>query len=106
MSHWVEVATREALPAAGLIGYEVGGHALLLVSIGGIISCFKDQCGHQPVKLSEFGQIQEGQIQCHAHGARFDCQNGSICRGPAFEPLKSYAVKEEQGKIYVDLQEA
>ena len=42
-------------------------------------------------------------IECPLHQARFNIPTGKVLSAPACEDLKSYAVKVEEGVVYVAL---
>jgi nitrite reductase/ring-hydroxylating ferredoxin subunit len=66
------------------------------------VVCFLDQCAHQPVKLSEFGEIRSRVLVCHAHGGGFDlARGGKVLCGPPKEPLKGFKCREENGEVTV-----
>jgi nitrite reductase/ring-hydroxylating ferredoxin subunit len=74
-----------------------------------IIACL-DQCPHQPVPLSEFGEVmalgssQSSVLVCHAHQAVFDLEKGGTCiSGPALCGLQMKEVVERDGSIWVKI---
>jgi nitrite reductase/ring-hydroxylating ferredoxin subunit len=80
----------------------VNGRELILVRRQGVLLCFLDQCSHQPVKLSEFGQVQGGQLVCHAHGGVFDLdREGRVLCPPPKEGLTPFKVIERDGQVFV-----
>ena len=38
---------------------------------------------------------------CQCHGSQFDITNGAVLRGPATNPLATYEVREQNGKIQI-----
>jgi nitrite reductase/ring-hydroxylating ferredoxin subunit len=44
-----------------------------------------------------------GTVQCPWHGSQFDVRNGEVKAGPAKERINTYLVREEGGKLYLDL---
>jgi nitrite reductase/ring-hydroxylating ferredoxin subunit len=38
-------------------------------------------------------------VQCPWHGSQFDLISGAVKAGPAQEAIKTYTIKESQGKI-------
>jgi uncharacterized protein YbjT (DUF2867 family)/nitrite reductase/ring-hydroxylating ferredoxin subunit len=49
------------------------------------------RCPHRQGPLSE-GVINGSTVTCPLHGAQFDVWTGAVLRGPATDPLKTYAV--------------
>ena len=58
-------------------------------------------CSHQRVSLMN-GDLEDYELMCPLHGACFDIRNGKHLSLPACKPIKAYAVKVEDGKIFVD----
>lgn len=82
----------------------IDGLEVILTRVDGRIVCFKDQCAHQPVKLSEFGEMREGVLVCHAHGAGFDLRaGGRVLCGPPKDPLIGYACDEVESQVFVTI---
>jgi nitrite reductase/ring-hydroxylating ferredoxin subunit len=85
-----------------IVPRQLGGKDLILIRVQGQLMCFLDQCSHQPVKLSEFGEIREGVLVCHAHGGGFDlARGGMVLCGPPREPLKTFECHESQTESIV-----
>jgi 3-phenylpropionate/trans-cinnamate dioxygenase ferredoxin subunit len=66
----------------------------------GSIVALEDRCSHADVKLSR-GTFEDGEVECSAHGARFDCRTGSALCMPAIAPVRSFAVNVVENKIFV-----
>ncbi|MCX6443358.1 MAG: Rieske 2Fe-2S domain-containing protein [Actinobacteria bacterium] len=61
------------------------------------IVAFDTRCTHAGAPCA----LNQGQLQCPAHGSIFDPENGEVLRGPAVEPLKSYRTLEVNGEIRI-----
>lgn len=59
---------------------------------------FQDRCTHRGGSLAD-GVMIAGVVQCPWHGSQFDCQTGAVRGGPAGQPIRTYPVREESGKI-------
>ncbi len=44
-------------------------------------------------------------IECPRHGARFDVRTGGAVRMPAATPVRTFAVRIENGDVYVEIEE-
>jgi len=64
-------------------------------------------CTHRQGPLSE-GVIDGSTVTCPLHGAQFNVWTGSVLRGPAKDPLKTYAVTVDGdvGRVVVPLAQA
>ncbi len=66
----------------------------------GSFSALEDMCSHQNVPLSS-GAFENGEIECMAHGARFNCKTGQPLCMPATGPVKSYVVEVVGDDVFV-----
>lgn len=90
------------VPEESLLGVTLStGTLVCLINHGGSIHAVSDKCSHQAFPLSEGAVMPDGSIQCAWHGARFDCATGAARRLPAEDPVPVYAVRVDQGRIFV-----
>jgi len=102
MAEFVKAATLEDVPPGTLLGVEVGGHRICLANVDGEIYAVRDNCTHRDYPLSA-GVLEGRTVECSWHGARFDLESGRAVRLPAIRPVRTYAVKVEDGQILVDI---
>lgn len=104
VSEFVRVASLDEVPPGSLLRVEVNDQDVCLANAEGRIHAFKDNCSHRDFPLSE-GTLEDGQIECAWHGARFDVETGRAVRLPAIKPIRKYDVKVEGDDILVALPE-
>ncbi len=80
---------------------KANGEPICLFNHRGTIGAVQDVCTHAEFAMSEGVLHGDGTLECVWHGARFDCRTGGVCRGPAVDPLPTYAVRVEGGRILV-----
>jgi nitrite reductase/ring-hydroxylating ferredoxin subunit len=97
-----EFRTSEVPPGSVLL---VGDVAVFNVE-GGFCAT-QARCTHRQGPLSE-GAIDGSTVTCPLHGAQFNVWTGAVLRGPATEPLKTYAVTidGDVGRVDVPLAQA
>ena len=103
---FVKAADVDELPKRGLVGVEVEGVAIVLITTGdGGYYALKDECSHEDYPLSD-GELMDDdeRIECIYHGAKFKVESGKAAALPAIRPVKSYAVKVENNEVLVDLE--
>ena len=59
-------------------------------------------CTHESVHLED-GLVMDGEIECPMHQGVFDIKSGKAVSPPACEDLKTYSIKVEENKIYIQL---
>ena len=61
-----------------------------------------DICSHGEVSLSE-GEIIGCEVECWAHGARFDLRTGAVTELPAMDPVPAYPIRVDGERVLVDV---
>jgi len=79
----------------------VAGKRLLLVNSDEKLYAVDEMCSHEDFSLF-LGCIQDGKIKCSLHGSYFDLKTGQATTDPADEPICTYTVKTDDGKIWVN----
>ena len=59
-------------------------------------------CTHDGGVLGE-GELEECEVECPRHGARFDLQSGEVRALPAVFPVNAYPVRVVDGLVEVDI---
>lgn len=68
----------------------------------GVLHAIGDTCSHAEISLSE-GDVEDGTIECWAHGSSFDLKTGEPLTLPAFEPVSVFALSIHGSDVYVDV---
>ena len=102
MSEFVKVAALTDIPAGASKLVEVNQVRVALFNLDGEIHAIEDVCTHDGGPLVEGTIVNECQVQCPRHGARFDIRTGAAVRFPAFEPTKTYAVRVEGQDVWME----
>ena len=99
---FVRVAALRDVAEGAMLGVVTpAGERICLIHEGGEVRAVGDECPHQGFALSAGELCGDGTIECVWHGARFDLRSGAVKRGPAEEALARYAVRVENGEVYV-----
>jgi 3-phenylpropionate/trans-cinnamate dioxygenase ferredoxin subunit len=61
-----------------------------------------DVCTHEEYSLSD-GELWGLEVECPAHGSRFNLQNGQVTGLPAVVPARTYPVTVEGDDVYVEI---
>ena len=98
---WVAIGSAEAVEDSGSFSGDIDGLAVLVVRCGSELYAVEDRCTHDGEPL-DGAEIESCQIICPRHGAHFCARTGEALTPPAYEPLRTYKVKVEDGRILVE----
>jgi len=101
MPRFVRVARADEIPPGEKLVVEVDGMLVVVVNLDGRFYALEDVCTHDGGPLGE-GELEDGQIVCPRHGARFDVLTGAALTLPAFEPVPTYQVQVIEGDLLVE----
>jgi len=104
MAKWIETL-KEADFTGSVKVVEYDNVPIAIFKLGDQYHAIDDTCSHDEASLSEGEIVEECQIECPMHGARFDIKTGKNLSFPAVVPVKSYPVKVENGVIYIEVEE-
>jgi metal-sulfur cluster biosynthetic enzyme/nitrite reductase/ring-hydroxylating ferredoxin subunit len=100
MTGMERVANLNELPLGGRKSIFVDDTPALLVRLSDAeYACIEDVCTHDGNPLTD-GPIQNGEITCPRHGARFDLRTGKALCMPATEPVATFAVDVRPDGVY------
>jgi 3-phenylpropionate/trans-cinnamate dioxygenase ferredoxin subunit len=100
-SDWTDVGSAEALEDSKTLSADIDGLALLVVRCGTELYAIEDRCTHDGEPL-EGAEVESCQIICPRHGAHFCVKTGEALSPPAYEPLRTFKVRIEGGRIFVE----
>jgi 3-phenylpropionate/trans-cinnamate dioxygenase ferredoxin subunit len=101
MSRFVKVAAASEIPPGAKKIFEVEGVLIVVANVEGEFYAVEDVCTHDGGPLGE-GRLDGCQLICPRHGARFDVRTGAALTMPAVEPAPTYAVRVEDGDVWVE----
>ena len=100
MSAWADVGGIQVLEASSHLEAEVDGYRVRITRVNGTLYAFEDRCTHDDSPFDD-ATIEDCEIICPRHGARFSLQTGEALSPPAYEPLRIFEVREVDGRIEV-----
>lgn len=97
---FLTVAKSDELPEGERLFLDVGRDPVMLLRLGGRVFAIADVCSHDGNPLGD-GDLDGYAITCPRHGARFDVRSGKALCLPAIEDIRTYPVRELDGKIEI-----
>jgi 3-phenylpropionate/trans-cinnamate dioxygenase ferredoxin component len=98
---WIDVAGSDAVSETTPLGVEIDGLAVVIVRCGAALYAVEDRCTHDGESLAG-AQVEDCEIICPRHGARFCLRSGEALTPPAYEPVRTYAVREADGRVLLE----
>ena len=104
MSHvnWVDALASEDLPGNDVIGVAVAGLDIAVYTVEGVVYATDNLCTHGHARLCD-GFLDGHEIECPLHQGKFDVRDGQPTCAPVTDALRSYPVKVEGGRVFLQL---
>lgn len=97
------VAKLADLESSPLTRVEANGVPICLARLAdGEIFAISDTCSHEQIELSD-GDLDGEDVECPAHGSRFNVRTGAVSGLPAEDPVDTYPVTIEDGEVFVEV---
>jgi len=70
----------------------------VVLDAAGDVHAIGDTCTHGDISLAE-GFVEDGTLECWAHGSKFDLRTGKALTLPAYEPVPVFEVVIDAGGV-------
>jgi 3-phenylpropionate/trans-cinnamate dioxygenase ferredoxin subunit len=97
---WVDIGSLEELQSTTRLAGDVDGYRVRVASVGGNLYAFEDRCTHDDSPFDD-APIEDSEIICPRHGARFCLRTGEALSPPAYEPLRIFEVRAVADRVEV-----
>jgi 3-phenylpropionate/trans-cinnamate dioxygenase ferredoxin subunit len=78
----------------------LGRRMVAIARSGDEYFAIEDVCTHDGAELTG-GEIEDAQIICPRHGARFCLRTGAALTPPAYEPVQVFATRIDDGRLWI-----
>lgn len=102
MGEFVKVTEATEVAEGELEAFDVRGVRIAVANVGGTLHAFGDTCTHLQCSLAQ-GRLEGTVVRCSCHGSQFDVTNGDVLRGPAQEPVPSFASRIEDNALQIEI---
>ncbi len=101
-NNWIDVTSAEDIPDDDVVGIDVAGKSIALYQVDGEIYATDNICTHGNARLCD-GFLEGHEIECPLHQGKFDIRNGKAMCAPLTEDVRTYPVKIDGSRVFVDL---
>ena len=101
-TNWVDALSADALPADDVKGVVVAGRDIAVYTVGDAVYATDNLCTHGHARLCD-GFLDGHEIECPLHQGKFDVRNGQPTCDPVTDAVRSYPVKIEGGRVFLQL---
>ena len=101
MAAWIDVGAADAVTESNPLTTEVDGYPIVIVPCGNELFAVEDRCSHDGESLAE-AEVEACEIICPRHGARFSLRTGDALTPPAYEPIRTFNVRVENGRLLLE----
>ena len=102
MNNWTDVAAEADLFDGAGIAVAPNGRDIALYLQEGQVFATDNLCTHGRARLCD-GFLEGFEIECPFHQGRFDIRTGKATAAPCTEPVRSWPVKVEGGRVWLEL---
>jgi 3-phenylpropionate/trans-cinnamate dioxygenase ferredoxin subunit len=98
---WVTVAPADSIRPGDYASIETADGFVAVFNVGGEFFAIDDVCTHDGGGLAG-GEVEDHQVICPRHGARFCLRTGAALTPPAYEPVRHYATRVADGVVEIE----
>ena len=99
---WLEVSDDTEVEVEDIIRFDHDNKTYCIYRLKDGYYATDGVCTHENVHLEE-GLVIDDEIECPMHQGIFNIKNGKAISPPACDDLKTYQVKVEENKIYIEI---
>ena len=99
MSEWVHFGIVEDIPEGTYSSQDFDGTQIVVFNLKGDFFALEDVCTHDGTLLTHGQSMDDGEIVCPRHGARFCIRTGEALSAPAWEATKKFQLRIEGKNI-------
>ena len=100
MSDWTDIGSLSELAERQRLEADVDGYRVRVARVNGTLYAFEDRCTHDDSPFED-AHIEDLEIICPRHGARFCLRTGAALSPPAYEPLRVFAARATGDRVEV-----
>jgi len=99
---WIDIGPASAVTETTPLSAEVDGYSIMVLRCGAELYAIEDRCTHDGETLTG-AEIEDCQVICPRHGARFCLRTGEALTPPAYEPVRTFKARIENDRVLIEL---
>ena len=100
---WIDACSIDDIDMEDVIGFDHNGHTYAVYrSPEDTFHATDGLCTHERAILAD-GLVLGNTIECPKHNGRFDYRSGQAKRAPARINLRTYGVKVQAGRLFINI---
>jgi nitrite reductase/ring-hydroxylating ferredoxin subunit len=103
MGRPVTVGRVEDVKPGEIARFDAEGERVAIANVDGRLYAFSEMCTHEECSLVDDGSLDGTVVTCACHGAEFDVTTGEVLAPPAYDALKTYPLRIEDGRIVIEV---
>ena len=101
--NWVDACAADEIDEEDVMRFDHAGQTFAIYrSADSKYYATDGLCTHEQVHLAD-GLVMDNVIECPMHNGRFDYTTGAAAGAPVCVDLKTYPVKLDGGRVFIDL---
>ena len=100
MGEWIRVCAADEIDEEDLIRWDCDGRTFAVYRTGKGYFATDGLCTHEDAHLED-GLVIGTVVECPLHQGTFDITTGKALTAPAYDDLRTYPVKVEDGTVYI-----
>ena len=100
MGDFRRMAATHEIPLGEMRSFDMGVYNIVIAHTDDGFFALRDECTHDSAAISD-GELDDCEVVCARHGARFDLATGAVKAPPALVPLDIYELKIDGEDILV-----
>jgi 3-phenylpropionate/trans-cinnamate dioxygenase ferredoxin subunit len=100
-SPWIDIGAADAVSDTQPLQAEAEGVPVVVVRCKGELYAVEDRCTHDGESFTG-AQIEDCEIVCPRHGSHFCLRTGEALSPPAYEPVRTFRVRIENGRVQIE----
>ena len=102
MSPWIPTVDFDSIDDEDVVRFDLGDRTFAIYRVGDTAYASDGLCTHEKVHLCD-GLVMDHVIECPKHNGQFDYRTGEARRAPVCVNLKTYLVKVEGGRVFIQV---